>query len=440
MNKSLELYKEALKLFPGGVNSPVRAAVKPYPFYVEKADGAYIYTVDGERLIDLVLAYGPLILGHRHPEVEGKIAEQLTKGWIYGAPTEVEIKLAKKIIDHVMRNGMIRFVNSGSEATELAIRLARGYTKRKLIVKFDGCYHGAHDAVLVSAGSAAEHYGAPSSEGVLEEVAKNTLVIQFNDIEGLERVFKERGEEIAAVIIEPVMGNLGVIPPDPLFLKTLRELTEDYNSMLIFDEVITGFRLGLGGAKERYNIKADIVVLGKIIGGGFPIGAVVSRKEIMENISPLGKVFNAGTFNAHPISMTAGLATIEVLERDRDKIYPMISEAGAQIARAIEDAAGRAGIDVWVNRVESMLQVFFINKPVTNALIARMSNKNLYERFHVEMRKQGVFITPSQFEAIFTGLPHKNDVLEKIINAIYDSFRSMVSQDDNKSSNKKKQT
>ncbi len=424
MTRSLELYREALEIFPGGVNSPVRAAVKPYPFYVERAEGAYIYTVDGEKLVDLVLAYGPLILGHRHPDVERGILEQLSKGWLYGAPAEVEIRLAKKIINYVMKGGMIRFVNSGSEATALAIRLARGYTKRKLLVKFDGCYHGAHDAVLVAAGSAAEHYGTPSSDGVLEEVARNTIVLQFNDISGLERIFRSQGDSIAAVIVEPVIGNLGVIPPDPEFLKALREYTEAYNALLIFDEVITGFRLGLGGAQEKYGVKADIVVLGKIIGGGFPVGAVVSRREIMENISPQGRVFNAGTFNAHPITMAAGLATIEVLERGY--VYSVASEAGAAITRAIEDAASRVGLEVWVNRVESMLQVFFVNKPVTNALIARMSDRRLYERFHVEMRKRGVFVTPSQFEAIFTGLPHRGDVLDSIINAIYDSFKSLV--------------
>ena len=423
MPSSLELFKEALEVFPGGVNSPVRAAVKPYPFYVEKADGPYIYTVDGEKLIDLVLAYGPLILGHRHPYVERRILEQISKGWLYGAPAEVEVKLAKKILGYVMRGGMVRFVNSGSEATALAIRLARGYTRRKFIVKFDGCYHGAHDAVLVAAGSAAEHYGVPSSEGVPEEVARNTLVAQFNDVEGLTRIFREHGRDIAAVIVEPVMGNIGVIPPISEFLKVLRELTEYHGSLLIFDEVITGFRLGLTGAQGYYGVKADIVVLGKIIGGGFPIGAVVSRRDIMEHLSPLGRVFNAGTFNAHPIAMVAGLATIEVLEEG--EVYNIASHAGSVIAKALEDAASRVGVDAWVNRVESMLQVFFTKTPVVDARTARLSDKSLYEKFHIEMRKRGVFVTPSQFEAIFTGLPHKGEVLEEIVSAIYDSFREI---------------
>ncbi|MEM4555533.1 MAG: glutamate-1-semialdehyde 2,1-aminomutase, partial [Acidilobaceae archaeon] len=314
MSQSRELLDRALRVFPGGVNSPVRAAVKPYPFFVEKAEGPYLYTVDGEKLIDLVQAYGPLILGHRHPRVEKAILEQLSKGWIYAAPHEVEIKLAEKILKYVRPGGMIRFVNSGTEATALAIRLARAVTKRKLIVKFDGCYHGAHDYVLVATGSAAEHYGVPASEGVPEEVAKMTLIADFNDFDSIEKLFREHGDRIAAVIVEPVLGNIGVVPPKKGFLKFLRELTEKYGSLLIFDEVITGFRLSLGGAQEYFGVKADIVTLGKIIGGGMPIGAVVSSAEIMKNLAPLGKVFNAGTFNAHPLAMAAGLATIEVLE------------------------------------------------------------------------------------------------------------------------------
>lgn len=422
-SKSLSLYDEAKSLFPGGVNSPVRAAVKPYPFYVEKADGAYIYTVDGEVLVDLILAYGPLILGHKHPKVLERVLEHVSKGWLYGAPSEVEVRLAKKVLWHVMKGGMVRFVNSGTEATMLALRLSRAVTGRKLIVKFDGCYHGAHDYVLVFAGSAAEHYGVPASSGVPEEVARLTLIANFNDFESVERIFKSEGEKIAAVIVEPVMGNMGVIPPKPGFLKHLRELADKYGALLIFDEVITGFRLGLGGAQEYFNVKADIIVLGKILGGGFPIGAVVSRRDIMENIAPLGKVFNAGTFNAHPLSMTAGLATIEVLEEG--ETYVVAFEASKAIAKAFEEASSEAKINVQVNVVESMLQSFFTDKPVTDAATARLSDRVLYEKFHEEMRKRGVLVTPSQFEAIFTGLPHKGPVLERVIEAIHDSFRAL---------------
>ncbi|MEM1873684.1 MAG: glutamate-1-semialdehyde 2,1-aminomutase, partial [Acidilobaceae archaeon] len=394
MPRSEELLERALRVFPGGVNSPVRAAVKPYPFFVEKAEGPYIYTVDGEKLIDLVQAYGPLILGHRHPAVEKAILEQVSRGWLYAAPYELEVRLAEKILEYVNPHGMIRFVNSGTEATALAIRLARGVTKRKLVLKFDGCYHGAHDSVLVAAGSAAEHYGVPMSEGVPEEVAKLTLVASFNDFDGVERVFREHGDRIAAVIVEPVLGNIGVISPKEGFLKFLRELTEKHGALLIFDEVITGFRLSLGGAQEYFGVKADIVTLGKIIGGGMPIGAVVASREIMENISPAGRVFNAGTFNAHPLAMAAGLATIEVLEEG--EVYRVAGHAARSIARALEEASQSSRIEVYVNQVESMLTPFFTSREVFDAKTARASNRSLYERFHVEMRKRGVFVTPSQ--------------------------------------------
>ncbi|MDM7274926.1 MAG: glutamate-1-semialdehyde 2,1-aminomutase [Thermoprotei archaeon] len=423
MSRSLDLYSEARSLFPGGVNSPVRALVKPYPFYVERAEGAYVYTVDGEELIDMVLAYGPLILGHKHPRVLEKVQDQIFKGWLYGAPAEVEVRLAKKILQYVMKGGMVRFVNSGSEATMLALRLARAFTRRKFIVKFDGCYHGAHDYMLVSAGSAAEHYGVPSSDGVPEEVARLTLVANFNDFDGVERLLRAEGERVSAIIVEPVMGNMGVIPPKPGFLKHLRELSDRYGSLLIFDEVITGFRLGLGGAQEHFNVKADIVVLGKIIGGGFPIGAVVARRDIMENVTPQGRVFNAGTFNAHPLSMSGGLATIEVLEEG--ETYSVAARAAKTIAKALEEASMETGIQVQVNIVESMLQAFFTANPVVDAATARLSNKILYERFHEEMRRRGVFIAPSQFEAIFTGLPHRGPVLDKIVDAIHGSFKAL---------------
>ncbi len=422
--RSLRLFQEAKELFPGGVNSPVRAAVKPYPFYVERAEGAYIYTVDGEKLVDYVLAYGPLILGHRHPEVERAVREQLERGWLYGCPYELEIELAKKILSHVMAKGMVRFVNSGTEATMLAIRLARGYTKRKYIVKFDGCYHGAHDYVLVGAGSAAEHYGVPRSEGVPEEAARLTLVARFNDVDSVEKIMRAHGSQVAAIIVEPVMGNAGVIPPRDGFLKELRRIADEHGSLLILDEVITGFRLGLGGAQEYYGVKADIVTLGKIIGGGFPVGAVVGKREIMENITPSGKVFNAGTFNAHPVTMAAGLATIRVLETGTP--YRVAGEAARRVAAALEDAASRHGIEATVNRVESMFQIFFKPGGVWNADDARASNQKLYMKLHEELLKLGVFIAPSQMEAWFTSLAHTDAVVEATITAIEEAFKKLT--------------
>lgn len=418
MSRSLEIYREACEVFPGCVNSPVRAAVKPYPFVVERSEGPYIHTVDGEVLIDYVLGYGPLILGHRHPHIRKAIENQLERGWLYAAPTEVEVRLAKKILGHVMPSGLVRFVNSGTEATHLAVRLARGYTKRRYIVKFDGCYHGAHDYVLISAGSAAQHYGVPYSEGIPEEVIKTVLIAEYNNVDVVEKLFREMGSEIAAVILEPVIGNFGVIPAKMEFLKAVRELCSRYGALLVFDETITGFRLGLGGAQQLYGVSADVVVLGKIIGGGLPIGAVVARRDVGINISPSGRVFNAGTFNAHPLSMAAGLATIEVLESE--PVYTVCRRAAEEVSKAFLEAS-RGGVQI--NRVESMLQVFFIDRPVDSVAVARMSNTRLYEEMHVELRRRGVFVTPSQFEAIFTSYAHTREVVERTTEAIHDVFR-----------------
>ena len=422
--RSKSLFEEALEVFVGGVNSPVRAAVKPYPFFVKKAKGSHIFTVDGKELIDYVLGYGPLILGHANEAVLKAVKSQLEKGWLYGAPAEVELNLAKKILSHVMPKGKIRFVNSGSEATMTAIRIARGYTGKKYIVKFDGCYHGSHDSVLVSAGSAASEYGAPNSLGVPEEVAKLTLVAKYNDVNSVESLFKRHKDEIAAVIVEPVIANMGIIPPKEGFLKELRRITEKHNTLLIFDEVVTGFRLSLGGAQEYYGVKADMVVLGKIIGGGFPIGAVVSSKEVIDVLTPKGKVFNAGTFNAHPVSMAAGLASIEVLEKtDALKKASTVAE---KVAKALEDHASDLKIDHWVNRVESMFQIFFTEGVVETPDQARKSNRDLYARFHEEMIKRGIFIAPSQFEAIFVSSSHTRDDVERTIEAIEDSLKAVI--------------
>jgi len=422
-HKSAALWSEAQRVFPGGVNSPVRAAVKPYPFYVEGGDGAYIYSVDGVRFIDYVLAYGPLMLGHRHPRVLEALKKQAERGWLFGTPTEVEVRLAKKILQYYHRGGMIRFVNSGTEATMTAIRLARGVTGRRFIVKFNGCYHGAHDNVLVAAGSAAAHYGTPTSLGVPGEVAGLTLVARYNDADMVEKILKEYSNDVAAIIVEPVIGNAGVIPPRDGFLKALREIADKYGVLLIIDEIITGFRLGLGGAQERYGVRADITTLGKIIGGGLPIGAVVAEREIMEYLTPAGKVFNAGTFNAHPLAMAAGLATIEVLETGEP--YSVAEYAAAKVAEALEDAASRKGVDYVVNRVASMLQIFFHKGPVEYPEDAMKSNKMLYQRLHEELLKLGVFIAPSQLEAIFTSGAHHKEVVESTLNAIEEAFKRL---------------
>lgn len=422
-DRSKELFEKAQKLFPGGVNSPVRAAVKPYPFYVERAEGPYLYTVDGVRLLDYVLGYGPLILGHRHPRVLRAIVEQAEKGWLYGTPAEAEVKLAEKILGYVKPGGMIRFVNSGTEAVMTAIRLARAYTKREYIVKFEGCYHGASDAVLVGAGSAAAEFGVPKSEGIPESYAKLTLVARYNDIEGFEKLMSKHGDKVAAVIVEPVVGNSGLVPATREFIKALREETEKHQSLLIFDEVITGFRLGLKGAQGYYGVEADIVTLGKIIGGGLPIGAVAGSKEIMENLTPKGKTFNAGTFNAHPLAMAAGLATIEAIEEGG--VYETANRAAERIAKALEDYASRAGLDNYVAHVASMAQIFFTKGEVLDPVEAKKSDTKLYVRLHELLLERGVFIAPSQFEVIFTSSAHNDLVVDETIAALEDSFKKL---------------
>lgn len=422
MDKSLELWTEAKELFPGGVNSPVRAALKPYPFYVNRAKDAFIYSVDGARFIDYVLGYGPLILGHRDDRVMEKIVEQLRNGWLYGTPSPIEVELAKMILKHMYPGGKIRFVNSGTEATLTAIRLARGYTNRKYIIKFEGCYHGGNDYLLVSSGSAVEHYSVPLSKGILEDVAKYTLVAKFNDSNSVSKIMREYGEKVAAIIVEPVMGNLGVIPANYDFLRFLREVSDDYGSVLIFDEVITGFRLGLTGASGFYGVIPDLITLGKIIGGGFPVGAVLGKREIMDNLTPSGKVFNAGTFNAHPVTMAAGYATLEILESGE---YRLASKATETITSVLGDLLSDKGITYTINRAESMFQVFFNVDEVRNADDARRSDSVMFDHFQRGLLKRGVFISPSRLEAIFTSTKHVSEVLEESIEALKDSVSEL---------------
>jgi glutamate-1-semialdehyde 2,1-aminomutase len=398
---SSELWKEALRYFPGGVNSPVRAAVKPYPFYVSQGKGAYIYTEDGNSLIDYVLGYGPLILGHANEYVKEKVIEQIEKGWLFGIPSRVEIELARKISFHMPSIEKIRFVNSGTEAIMNAIRLARGYTKRDKILKFNGNYHGAHDYALVDAGSAASEFGVPNSEGIPQEVLKTVIVCEYNDLQCVEK--KLKNEDVAAVVVEPVMGNMGVIPPEKDFLKGLREITSTYNTLLIFDEVITGFRLSMGGAQEYFGVSADLTTLGKIIGGGFPIGAFGGKREIMDMLTPSGKVFNAGTFNANPISMTAGLATLEVMEREN------VIEKTTYVAEKVTEELERIKYPHVINRVKNMFQIFFGVEKVSNATEARRAKKEVYLKFQVNLMKNGVYFPPSQFESVFTSLAHYDD-------------------------------
>ncbi len=417
-----ELLERASRVLAGGVNSPVRRLYKP-PIVAVGGEGPYIVDAELGRLVDHVLGYGPLILGHRHPEVAEAVAGVLEAGWLYGALTEAEVELAEKVLSHVYPGGKIRFVNTGTEATMLAVRLARAYTGRSMIVKFNGAYHGAHDYVLVAAGSAASHLGVPSSPGVPGECSRLTLVVDYNDVEGLERVFEEHGGEIAAVLVEPVLGNYGVVPPARGFLEAARRLTQRHGSLLVFDEVITGFRLSLGGAQEYYGVRADLVTLGKILGGGFPVGAVAGRSDIVGTLTPEGKVFNAGTFNGHPASMAAGLATLRVLEREG-------LAAAVEAARAVEDAVrgtlDSLGATYALNRVESMLQFYLgVEEAGSPRQVAR-ADKKAYEAIHEEMARRGVLIPPSQLEAQFTSIVHGEREAEAYAEAFREAARRVL--------------
>ena len=412
MTSSRELFERAKELFPGGVNSPVRAAVKPRPFFVDGARGARITTADGDELIDWVMGYGPLILGHRNEKVLTGVKRQIEKGWLYGAPSRAELELADKILRYY-GPGMVRFVNSGTEATLTAIRLARAYTRRRFLVKFEGCYHGSNDSLLVKAGSSALHYGVPTSMGIPGELAALTVVLPYNDVEAFERTMRDIGEGIAAVIVEPVAANMGLVPPEEGFLDVLREETEKAGALLVFDEVVTGFRLGLGGAQEMFGIKPDVTTLGKVIGGGFPVGAVVAGKDLMLELSPSGPAFNAGTFNAHPVSMAAGLATVEVLEEGWP--YRVAGKAAGDVAEELGRIIEDKGLDVTINRLASMLQIFFTKGPIRSYSDVARSDRGRYERMHEAMIEDGVFIPPSQFETWFASAAHtEEDVMETV--------------------------
>lgn len=424
MKKSEKLYKKARRLIPGGVNSPVRA-YEPYPFFTSRAKGSKIYDVDGNVYIDYCMAYGPLILGHSNPEIIEAVNQQLERGAIYGTPTETEVELAGLVTDIVPCMDMVRFVNSGTEATMHAIRAARGYAGKNKIIKFEGCYHGAHDYVLVKAGSGATTFGAPTSLGVPEDTARNTIVLPFNIIESFEKAVEQNKDEVAAVIIEPIIGNAGVIPPKGGYLKEIRRITEENEIVLIFDEVITGFRLALGGAQEYYHVTPDLATLGKILGGGFPIGAFGGRREIMELISPLGKVYQAGTFSGNPISMTAGLITLKTLVKQRNYIYKRLKSMGEEIKKGLLDTVRVSKIQAQVNLVESMFQIFFTDKPVVDYAAAQSADKTKFMRYWRELLRQGVFIPPSQFETCFLSSTHTDKDVTKTLEAMDSAIKAL---------------
>ncbi|MFX4260638.1 glutamate-1-semialdehyde 2,1-aminomutase [Pelotomaculum propionicicum] len=417
--RSISLYNEALKYIPGGVNSPVRAfkSVGLNPVFIKRGEGSKIYDEDGNEYIDYVGSWGPLILGHRHPRVIEALERCLKDtGTSFGAPTELETILASMVIEAVPSVEMLRLVNSGTEATMSALRLARGYTGRNKIVKFAGCYHGHADFLLIKAGSGALTLGVPTSPGVPAETAVNTITADYNNIDKLKEIFEKVGEDIAAVIVEPVAGNMGVVLPAPGFLEGLREITSSYGSLLIFDEVMTGFRVSYGGAQELYGVTPDLTTLGKVIGGGLPVGAYGGKKEIMEHVSPAGPVYQAGTLSGNPLAVTAGIATLEILKQPG--IYNDLDRKAAMLEDGLKESASEAGVDLSVNRVGSMLSAFFTGGKVTDFATACLSNTEYFKSFFKSMIECGVYIAPSQYEAAFISTAHSdNDIVYTLASA-----------------------
>jgi glutamate-1-semialdehyde 2,1-aminomutase len=407
--KSSDLFSTAKNLMPGGVSSPVRA-IKPYPFYTAHANGSHITTVDGPELIDCCMAYGPLILGHAHPHIRKAIEAQLKSGWLYGTPAPHEPAFAKMITSDHTGMDMVRFVSSGSEATMAAIRLARGFTGKKDIVKIEGGFHGAHDAVLVKAGSGATTMGVPDSAGVLADLVAHTRQVPYNDSEALESLLLAH-TDVAALIIEPVLGNIGPILPEDNYLQDIREITRAHNVLLIFDEVITGYRLGIGGAQEMYGVKPDLTTLGKIIGGGLPIGAFGGRREIMEMVAPQGPVYQAGTFSGNPLSLTAGIATLQWLH-DHHTLYHDLEEKTRILEESLEGATNGSFV-----RLGSMFKLFFRNEPPKNYREVKECDTALFGRFWKRMLDAGIFLPPSQFETNFLSSAHSDQDLTIISQA-----------------------
>ena len=417
-DKSKALFEEAKKYIPGGVNSPVRAFkdVGITPPFMVKGNGSKIYDEDNNEYIDYVGSWGPLLLGHNNQQVKEALKMQIDVAISFGAPTALEVEMAKLICNLVPSVEMVRMVNSGTEATMSAIRLARGYTKRDKIVKFAGNYHGHADSFLIQAGSGALTHGVPSSPGIPEDVIKHTLIAQYNDIDGLKSIFNTYGKEIAAIIIEPIAGNMGVVPATQEFIDFTREITQEYGSLLIFDEVMTGFRVAINCAQSLYNIKPDLTCFGKIIGGGLPVGAYGGKRDIMEMVSPVGPVYQAGTLSGNPVAMSAGLTTLKML-RDNSKIYTNVEQQAKILQEGIEKNILDTGTDATVNRVGSMITLFFTDKRVSNYEDAKTSDTKKYAKYFRSMLEQGIYLPPSQFEAFFISYSHSNSDINRTIEA-----------------------
>ncbi len=420
------MFDEARKVIPGGVNSPVRAckSVGCDPLFISKASGSSVYDVDGNEYLDFVCSWGPMIMGHAHPEILEAIQKTAVNGTSFGAPTPAEIELASMVVDAVPSIEKVRFVSSGTEATMSAVRLARGYTGRKKVVKFDGCYHGHSDSFLVKAGSGVITLGIPGSPGVPDDIVKNTISIPYNNVDVLSKTLQEQGDDIACVIVEPVGGNMGCVPPADGYLQALRDLTAEHGVVLIFDEVITGFRLAYGGAQEFYGVTPDLCCLGKIIGGGLPVGAYGGKTEIMDQIAPDGPVYQAGTLSGNPLAMAAGVATLKLL--GREGFYTELNEKAAGFAALLDNAAQSAGIDVTLNRVGSLMTGFFTDEPVSDFDSAMKADADKYGAHYRQMLSRGIYLAPSQFEAAFVSAAHTQKELENAAEMTEWSFKKLA--------------
>ena len=422
--KANQLYQEAIELMPGGVNSPARAfrSVDMTPVFAEEGDGAYLTDVDGNRYIDYILSWGPLILGHRHPAVVEQLTETLMKGTSFGLPTEKENQLAQAVIERVPSMEMVRMVNSGTEATMSALRLARGVTKRNKILKFEGCYHGHGDSLLIKAGSGVATLGLPDSPGVTDALAKETITVPYNDIESVRLAFKEYGDDLACVIVEPVAGNMGVVPPVDGFLETLREFTEAYGSLLIFDEVMTGFRVGYYSAQGHFGVTPDLTCLGKVIGGGLPVGCYGGKKAYMSEIAPSGNIYQAGTLSGNPLAMTAGLSTLDNLT---EASYQQLNERLDQLKHGFLEKKEQYNIPLQVNVAGSMIGIYFSDTPVYNYETAKNSRQDLFNHYYQTMLTEGILLPPSPYEGVFLSTAHTKADIDRTIEAIDVSFKAL---------------
>ncbi len=426
MTTSEQLFEQARQHIPGGVNSPVRAfkAVGGTPVFIERSDGAYVYDAEGQRYIDYVLSWGPMIMGHNHPEVREAVTKQAEKGLSFGAPTALETALADRVCEIMPGMDLVRMVNSGTEATMSAIRLARGFTGRDTIVKFEGCYHGHSDSLLVKAGSGALTLGVPSSPGVPAALANHTLTLTYNDSDGVRQAFADQGEQIACVILEPVAGNMNCVPPVPGFLEALREVCDASGAVLIIDEVMTGFRFGLQGAQGHYGVEADLTTLGKVLGGGMPVGAFGGKREIMEHIAPLGPVYQAGTLSGNPLAMAAGLATLDIISRPG--FYPPLFDHTTALAVGLQAAADAAGVPFTTNHAGTMFGGFFTSESsVTNYSQVMACDTAAFNRFFHSMLQQGVYLAPASYEAGFMSSAHSAEDIEQTIAAARTAFASL---------------